>query len=168
MIDLGTPIRRRREQAGLSQLDLAMAVGYKNGGDISRVETGKQWPDGAKLAAIAEQLNCAVWELVAESEGVVLGTRETPQRYRAKSQQVQTQGTRPEIRDPLAPPTLDDALKDVRFMLTETDSPELLAAIAYQGLMTRYATDRICSALNSLIGAVESLRDEVETAGKRT
>lgn len=65
-------------------------------------------------------------------------------------------------RDPLAPPTLDDALKDVQFMLTETDSPELLAAIAYQGLMTRYATDRICSALNSLIGAVESLRDEVE------
>lgn len=59
------------------------------------------------------------------------------------------------------PPSLDDALADVKLMLTAGNSPELLAAIAYQGMMTRYATERICSALNSLVGAVESLRDEV-------
>ena len=69
MIDLGSAIRTRREQTGLSQLDLAMACGYKNSSDISRVETGKQWPDASKLHLIADTLRCAVWQLFADAEG---------------------------------------------------------------------------------------------------
>ncbi|MCB1889695.1 MAG: helix-turn-helix transcriptional regulator [Rhodocyclaceae bacterium] len=160
MIELGSAIRRRREQAGLSQLDLALAVGYKNSGDISRIETGKQWPDAAKLSAISQTLSCAVYDLFAESEGRAMRQIEESQtQYQALGR-----AQRPESGRRLdhEPPTLDDALKDVEFMLTGGDQRELLAAIAYQGLMTRYSTERICSALNSVVMAIESLRDEVE------
>lgn len=162
MTEIGDAIRRRRDAAGLSQLDLALAVGYKNGGDISRVETGKQWPDATKLKAISEALKCSISELFAEAEG-----------WRGKapiaSENLATYGSasgewRPPPPAPTLggePPTLDDALREVKSMLTGGDQPELLAAIAYQGLMTRYQTERVCSAINSLVMAVESLRDEL-------
>ena len=82
MIDLGSAIRTRREQTGLSQLDLAMACGYKNSSDISRVETGKQWPDASKLHLIADTLRCAVWQLFADAEGArPLAATEQPAAY---------------------------------------------------------------------------------------
>lgn len=169
MLDIGNAIRNRRERAGLSQLDLALAVGYKNSSDISRVETGKQWPDAAKLSAMALQFGCSVSELFADAEGRPPGTREHLPSYNVQGQaQRSAPQPQPPQRDPLDPPTLDDALVDVRFMLTGTDSPELLAAIAYQGMMTRYATERVCSSLNSLLGAIESLRDEVERIARPT
>jgi len=163
MIDLGSVIRRRRDLAGLSQLELAMSVGYKNGGDISRVETGKQWPDAAKLQGIADALDCSVWELFAEAEGRPSALSEQRNVYRIK-------GDRPRMAEPPAssylergdPPTLDDALKDVHFMLTGAADKELLAAVSFQGMMTRYASDKVSSAINSLVMAVESLRETIE------
>ena len=165
MIEVGNVIRRRREAARMSQLSLALAIGYKNNSDISRIEKGAQWPDAEKLALIADALNCSVTDLFAEAEGKVQGTREAPAPYPVMRTPHPEEVASPAERDPLTPPSLDDALQEVRFMLTGTDSPELLAAIAYQGLMTRYATERICSSINNLVVAVESLRDEIERNG---
>lgn len=144
----------------MSQLDLALAVGYKNGGDISRIETGKQWPDAAKLSAVAQALSCNVYELFAEADGQKPRHVEEP---RPASFQGQSQlALSAPGRNEFDPPTLDDALKDVHLMLTGGEQPELLAAIAYQGLMTRYSTERICSALNSVVMAIEALREVAE------
>ena len=158
MIDLGSAIRTRRERTGLSQLELALAVGYKNSSDISRVETGKQWPDAAKLGLIADTLQCDVWELFADAQG----DRPRTATERTAPYAVERPQWQPATL-PGGPPTLDDALADVRHFLTGGAEPELLAAIAYQGLMTRYATDQISSAVNSLVMAVESLRDDIAT-----
>lgn len=160
MTDIGDAIRRRRDSAGLSQLDLALAVGYKNGGDISRVETGKQWPDGMRLKAIADALKCSISELFAEAEGAI-PMNASDRRAAYSVERTDWPPARPAPSLAGEPPTLDDALKDVNLMLTGAAQPELLAAIAYQGLMTRYQTERVCSAINSLVMAVESLRDEI-------
>lgn len=165
MINLGAVIRRRRDLAGLSQLDLAMAVGYKNGGDISRVETGKQWPDPVKLFAIAKELGCSVTDLFAEAESKSGRPRVSDTRAEyAVDRSVSMPEPGRSYLDRGDPPSLDDALKDVDFMLSGTDQRELLAAIAFQGMMTRYATDRICSSINSLVMAIESLRDSPRDA----
>ncbi len=165
MINLGSVIRRRRDMHGMSQLDLAMAVGYKNGGDISRVETGKQWPDPVKLFAIAKELGCSVTELFADAESSRVGHRVTDSRAQyAVEHPISTTAPDRSYLDRGDPPTLDDALKDVEFMLSSADQRELLAAITYQGMMTRYATDRICSSINSLVMAIESLRDSPRDA----
>lgn len=92
MIDLGSVIRRRREAAGLSQLTFALAIGYTNNSDVSRIERGTQWPDGERLKLIAAALHCAVWELFAEAEGAHQGAGGVPSREGARPAQMAAPG----------------------------------------------------------------------------
>lgn len=147
----------------MSQLSLALAIGYKNNSDVSRIEKGTQWPDFDKLTSIAKHLDCAIWELFAEAEGV--GPAGEVPRQPKRREPPPLLATEPPARTYLQrgdPPSLDDALKDVAFYLREGEGQELLASIAFQGMMTRHAAERICSALNGVAMAVESLRDAVE------
>lgn len=61
--DIGRRIRRRREELGLSQWDLARRLDIRQD-EVSRWENGRVHPTGHNLARIAEALECH-WTLFA-------------------------------------------------------------------------------------------------------
>lgn len=64
---LGRNLRHIRENAGLTQLELAHLIGYDTpqaGAIISRIECGAFEPRLDKLGKIAEVLKCTVDELL--------------------------------------------------------------------------------------------------------
>jgi Zn-dependent peptidase ImmA (M78 family)/transcriptional regulator with XRE-family HTH domain len=63
--DLGRRIARARERAGLTQAQLAEAVGLSQSA-ISRIESGERSVDSLELAAIAQRLGVSILDLLEE------------------------------------------------------------------------------------------------------
>lgn len=61
---LGDKIRIRREEAGLSQDELAHKLGYKSRSTIAKLESGVNDLTQSKLKAFAEALNTTVADLL--------------------------------------------------------------------------------------------------------
>ena len=61
---LGDKIRIRREEAGLSQDELARRLGYKSRSTIAKLESGVNDLTQSKLKAFAEALNTTVADLL--------------------------------------------------------------------------------------------------------
>lgn len=160
MIELGKVIRRRREAARLSQMSFALAIGYKNNSDVSRIENGAQWPDAEKLEAISQALNCSVTELFREAERWNKVEEARPDYLGNGGDQAVRRSE--DIMASDKPPNIEDALKMVELMLSNGIDRERLAATAYQGLVSRYYGERICSSLADIAMALGALRDELE------
>jgi len=64
--DMGSQIRRLREQKGLLQADLAEALGFDTVSVISKLENGNggRQPALWKLSEIAKQLDCTIDDLL--------------------------------------------------------------------------------------------------------
>jgi len=60
----GTRLRKSRTQKGLSQISLALKLGYKRSGSISNIEKGKSPPDINALIKIAEILDADLHYLI--------------------------------------------------------------------------------------------------------
>ena len=61
---LGDNIRRKREEAGLSQDELAQRLGYKSRSTIAKVESGVNDLTQSKIQAFADVLGTTVTELL--------------------------------------------------------------------------------------------------------
>lgn len=70
MSDIGGRIRSLRKEAGLTQADLGRAIGHIGNTYITRLETGAvKNPTVYTLTALARALDCALNDLLRESEG---------------------------------------------------------------------------------------------------
>lgn len=153
---LGTAIKRRRESARLSQLELAlqMGEGVANPSDISRIENGKQWPTEEKLVAIAKVFGCPVYELFMDEE------YEPPAARRASANEANEAPAAYILGD--GEPSIDSALRAVEFELPGADprTQAIAAAGIYNALVAKQSADRIVEAINGLVIAVEQLREQ--------
>lgn len=61
-------LKRLRKKAGLTQVELAMALGSKSTGLVSMWETGQRSPRSKYLPKIAEVLGCSIDELYKSGE----------------------------------------------------------------------------------------------------
>lgn len=66
--ELGAAIKELRKERNMSQETLGNAIGVDKG-NISRYESGKQFPELDKISNIAEALGVEVWELFAKAQG---------------------------------------------------------------------------------------------------
>lgn len=66
--ELGTAIKELRKERNMSQEALGNAIGVDKG-NVSRYESGKQFPELDKISNIAEALGVEVWELFAKAQG---------------------------------------------------------------------------------------------------
>lgn len=64
MSDVGVNIRKRREELGLTQEELAKRLGYKSKSTINKIELGINDVSQTKLKAIADALETAPGELL--------------------------------------------------------------------------------------------------------
>lgn len=55
-MSIGERIRRRREELGISQIELAELIGYKDKSTISKIESGDRELRQSKIKAIADAL----------------------------------------------------------------------------------------------------------------
>lgn len=151
---IGAQIKKYRALKGLSQLDLALSIGYKNQADVSRIERDEQWPDGDRLDSIAKALGCNVSDffIYAEyendaAEGAAIGHHAVMERFAAYTTDSDDA-------------TLDKALKAVEFELPSIDprTQATLAVEIYKTSVSKQNAERIVGALNSLVVAVEQLK----------
>jgi len=63
----GETIRQLREKKGMSQSDLAKAVGYKTRSSIAKIETGDSDPSQKMLVKIANVLEVSPGELIHDT-----------------------------------------------------------------------------------------------------
>lgn len=70
-MSLGSKVKQLREMRGLSQEDLAKAVGYKTRSSIAKIETDGSDPSQKMLLKIAEVLEVNPGELIVESNPVL-------------------------------------------------------------------------------------------------
>lgn len=63
----GETIRQLREKKGISQSDLAKAVGYKTRSSIAKIETGDSDPSQKMLVKIANVLEVSPGELIRDN-----------------------------------------------------------------------------------------------------
>jgi transcriptional regulator with XRE-family HTH domain len=154
-MNIGHAIKRRRENAGLSQLELALRMGdvAASPSDISRIENGKQWPSQDKLLAIAAVFRCPVAELFRDDDYPKEKEDHVPTNYSQQEPQVYTLGSEE--------PNLDRAkeIVDQELNPTDEDTRAKLAVELYSAALAKHNTDRIVSAINSLVMAVESIRE---------
>ncbi|MGQ0543758.1 MAG: helix-turn-helix domain-containing protein [Betaproteobacteria bacterium] len=66
---LGKVLKRRREQKGLNQSDLAGPIGLSQA-DISRIERAEQGFDSKTIFSIAKQLGTSLTDIFAEVEQI--------------------------------------------------------------------------------------------------
>lgn len=66
---LHTRIRELRRHAGMTQSELAAALGYRGKQVISGWESGRSSPPSTKLPELAAALRCKVDDLFAEAAG---------------------------------------------------------------------------------------------------
>lgn len=155
-MNIGNAIRRRRESARLSQLELAlqMGEGLANPSDISRIENNKQWPTKEKLEAIANVFGCPVAELFMDDD------YELPTDRREKTQEVNERPSVYIIGDD--EPTINRALETVESELPAVDlkTQAILATEVYKAFVSKQNADRIVSAINSLVMAVERINQQ--------
>lgn len=64
-----TAFRRIREEKNLTQTQLAATVGCSRS-QINRIETGKVWPSRTTLIAIADALDCGIWQLMPDAPNI--------------------------------------------------------------------------------------------------
>ena len=64
MLQLYENIRKRREELGLTQTELAHLVGYKSKSAIARIENGGIDIPASKILALANALNTTPWDLI--------------------------------------------------------------------------------------------------------
>lgn len=149
-MNVGKSIKKRREAAGLSQLELAlqMGEGLANPSDISRIENGKQWPTREKLEAIAGVFRCAVYELFRT------GDEEVPPPRVSERPAVYILGN--------DDPSIDQAMDAVIHELPPVDerTQAVLAVEIYKAAVAKHSADRIVGAINSLVMAVEQLKQD--------
>ena len=66
--ELGQAIKMLRTERKMSQETLGNAIGVDKG-NVSRYESGKQYPELDKVSDIADALGVEVWELFAKAQG---------------------------------------------------------------------------------------------------
>jgi len=71
MLELYKNIKKRRQELGLSQAELAKMVGYTDRSTIARIEAGKIDLPQSKILAIAKALDVAPGELMGWDEEIV-------------------------------------------------------------------------------------------------
>lgn len=76
---LGEFIRKRREELGLTQRDLALHVGFKSLAHLSDIESGKRNPGQEHMEKIAEKLEVCLQEL--ESHDVRVSIQEAKELF---------------------------------------------------------------------------------------
>lgn len=71
---LGRKVRRLRERAGLSQTELAQALGLSESskGFISEIESGKKLPKAELVLKLAEQFGVSTDYLLRDDQGAEL------------------------------------------------------------------------------------------------
>lgn len=67
-MSIGMRIREERERIGMSQVELARRVGFKNRSSINKIEVGDNGVPVDKLLLIAKELNVSTNYLMGESE----------------------------------------------------------------------------------------------------
>lgn len=72
LIEVGNTIKRRRTEKGISQQELAEAVGYSQKGMISQIESGKVNLPMDKALAIADYLGMKPSELLRPKQTVIV------------------------------------------------------------------------------------------------
>jgi transcriptional regulator with XRE-family HTH domain len=77
---LSQNIKRFRGRIGLSQMDLALALGMSTT-FLSDIETGKKWVSAKTLSDIAKVLKIEVFELFKPAETVQPGVSEAVTKY---------------------------------------------------------------------------------------
>lgn len=81
-MDIGITIRRRREELGLSQEELALAVGYKNRSTITKIESGERDFPRKKLTAFSKALGIPTSKLLPyDDETAYLGNILPPDEF---------------------------------------------------------------------------------------
>lgn len=68
---LGINIRKRREELGMTQQELADKLGYSSKSTINKIENGTNDITQSKIKAFAKALNTTVPELMGWGDGVV-------------------------------------------------------------------------------------------------
>lgn len=68
-MDIGTRIKERREELGLSQDELARKLGYKSRSSINKIETSANGLPQKKIAAIATALDTTPAYIMGWEEG---------------------------------------------------------------------------------------------------
>jgi len=67
-VEMGKRIRKRREYLGLSQEELALRMGFKGKGSISRIESGEHEVKQSKLPLLAKVLDTSIAYLMGWDE----------------------------------------------------------------------------------------------------
>ena len=67
-IDLGKKLKQAREQAGLSQEELAHMLGYQSRSSINKIEAGVQKPPLSAIKSFAQELGLSPSALVERQE----------------------------------------------------------------------------------------------------
>lgn len=154
-MNLGNSIKRRRESARLSQLELAlqMGEGLANPSDISRIENGKQWPTREKLEAIANVFGCPVAELFMDDDYEPLAGR------RAKAPEINERPPVYFLGDD--EPTINKAREAVELELPAVDlkTQAVLAAEIYKAFVSKQNADRIVAAIGDLSAAIRQMKE---------
>lgn len=68
MKKIGENIRKRRNQLGLTQDQLAEMTGYRNRSSITKIEQGENDPTQSKLLLLAAALQCSPGDLLQGAE----------------------------------------------------------------------------------------------------
>lgn len=86
LTNLGSAIRERRRQLGLTQEQLGRGAGYKSGAGvtISRIESGDTRPSPPRLVNIARELGTTPAELTAQSQRTINSIRPPQQQDPAR------------------------------------------------------------------------------------
>jgi transcriptional regulator with XRE-family HTH domain len=78
-MNIGSIIKGRREELGLSQTDLALRLGYKDKSAISRIESGENDIPRRKIPSFAKALQLQPVDLIGQDEDLAdLGNRLSP------------------------------------------------------------------------------------------
>lgn len=136
----------------MSQLDLALAIGYNGQGNVSRIEKDEQWPDGERLDAIANALGCKVSEFFIYAEYATEEGLDAPQIASERIERYVADG---------APSTLDQALRAVESELPAVDprTEAVLAVQVFSAQVSKQNTDRLVSVLERIAESIEQLRE---------
>jgi transcriptional regulator with XRE-family HTH domain len=106
---LGDKIRIRREEAGLSQDELAQKLGYKSRSTIAKLESGVNDLTQSKLKAFADALNTTVGDLLDWDED----KNDKPEEKKAYYLDPETARIAQELHDNPGQRILFDASKDL-------------------------------------------------------
>ncbi len=136
----------------MSQLDLALAIGYNGQGNVSRIEKDEQWPDGERLDAIAKALECNVSDFFIHAE---YATEDGANEIRLASERIRRYVVGGEYT------SLDEALQAVETELPAVDprTEAILAVQVFSAQVSKHNADRLVSALERIASSIEQLKE---------